>query len=267
MNSRSQLVLAVVLVIGLAGCSGLSPFGSGTAYPDGYNESGITDPETAANQHSNALSEYDSYTQTMNITNPNRQVTMNLTVRVDEANKQSGADIKANREGQEVMRMEMYQKNNTTYEKTQMPLLGTVYNTTEQSFSSFKANQTNTTDTEKWFSNVSFEEADTVTRNDETLYKYNATGVDNAKAFTNVSGSTTIDSVESFNATLLVDKEGILRSFSFDITATSFGETQEMSAEIRTTDIGSTTVNEPEWIEEAKSQSESNDTIPFEIGA
>ncbi|RRJ28061.1 DUF7537 family lipoprotein [Halocatena pleomorpha] len=266
MNTRSRLVLAVVLVVGLTGCSGLSPFGSGTAYPDGYNESGITDPETAANQHSKALSEYDSYTYKMNVSS-SKDVEMNFTIRIDEANKQSIADITANRKEQEVIRMEMYQENNTTYEKTQMPLLGTIYNTSEESFSSFQENQTNTTDMNGWFANASFEGAGTVTRNGETLYRYNATDVDNPETYTDLTQSATIDSVETFNATILVDKEGILRSLTFDITATSFGKTQKMSSEIRITDIGSTAVNKPDWIETAKSQSGSNDTTFFEIAA
>lgn len=266
MKSRTQLVLAVVLVAGLAGCAGLSPFGSGTSYPDGYNESGITDPKTAANQHSEALSEYDSYTQKMNLTNPNSEVAMNFTVQVDEANKQASVDMTATSKGQEIG-VEMYQNNNTTYEKTTMPLLGTVYNTSESSFSSFQGNQTNTTNMSGVFSNASFEAAGTVTRNDETLYRYNATNVDNPDAFTNISGGSTTSSIESFNATLMVDKEGIIRSLAFNMTTTSAGETQEISAEIRITDLGSTTVKEPGWLEKAKSQGQSNDTIPFKIGS
>lgn len=269
MKSRSKLVLAVVLVIGLAGCSGLSPFGSGSAYPDGYNESEITDPETAAEQHSEALSEYDSYTHELNATYPDQDATMNLTVQIDEANKQASMDTKLDREDEEVMRIEMYQDGNTTYEKTEMALFGTVYNTTDESFASFEGNQTNTTDIDDWFANASFEEADTVTRDDETLYRYNATDVDDPEAFENlaIAEGETIDSIESFNTTVLVNKEGLIRSLGFDMTVTYLGETQDISAEIRITDLDSTTVEEPDWLEEAESKAESEDTIPFAIGS
>lgn len=267
MNSRSKLVLAVVLVIGLAGCSGLSPFGSGSAYPDGYNESEITDPETAAEQHNQALSEYDSYTQKMNITSSNQGVEMNMSVQVDESNKQASADTKLNKEDEEVMRLEMYQDGNTTYEKTETPLFGTVYNTTDESFSTFLGNETNNTDKAELFSNANFEEGGTVTRNDETLYRYNATEVDDPEEFINLSESSEADSVESFNATLLVDEEGIMRSLTIDMTTTTLGETQEISAEIRITDLDSTTVEEPDWLEEAESEAQAEDTIPYAIGS
>lgn len=267
MNSRSKLVLAVVLVIGLAGCSGLSPFGSGSAYPDGYNESEITDPETAAEQHSEALSEYDSYTQNLNITSSNQEIEMNMSVQVDGSNKQASAGTTLSQEDEEVVEVEMYQDDNTTYEKTETPLFGTVYNMTDESFSTFLGNVTNDTDKAELFSNANFEEGGTVTHNDETLYRYNATEVDDPEEFLNLSESSEADSVESFNATLLVDEEGIMRSLTIDMTTTTLGETEEISLELRITELDSTTVEEPDWLEEAESKAESEDTVPFAIAS
>ncbi len=261
MKLRTGLVLAVVLVLGLAGCSGVSPFSSDVSPPNGFNESGITDAETAADQHMAALSKHDNYTQTMNFTSTESEGKINLSVQVDEANERANMDGRIEGEGEELLSVELYQDENMTYEKTDMPLFGTVYNTSEEPFSSFRENQTNDTDMDQWLANSSFEEGDTVTRDDETLYRYNATDVDEPDAFTNTSGVSN-GSIDSFNATLLVDEEGIVRSFEFDIAYTADGETEETMGELRVTDVDSTTVNEPDWLEEAETAAQ-NDTNPF----
>ncbi len=261
MDMRQLSVLCLVIVLGLAGCSGLSPFGSDVSYPDGYNESGITDAETAANQHSEALSEHDNYTLEMNVTGTEGTGETGFTFRVDEANEQATMNLSVEGE-EESMSIERYQDENTTYEKTEMPTFGTVYDTTEEPAESFQGNLTNHTDMEPLFANGSFEEAGTVTRDDETLLRYNATDIEDPDAFINTSEISN-DSIESFNSTVLVNEEGIVRSFEFDMTYTADGETEEASLMIRVTDIDSTTVKEPDWLEEAEAAAQ-NDSDPFE---
>lgn len=119
-------------------------------------------------------------------------------------------------------------------------------------------------DLKKRITNASFEGAGTVTRDGETLYRYNATTNEDAEGFLAKGVST--DKVESFNATLLVDQDGIIQSLTSMITYIIGGETRKGTTTYRIADIDSTTVEEPDWIEKAKSAPQSKGTNPFGDG-
>lgn len=270
MKTRQLLVLCLVVMIGLAGCSGISPLGGDTetdtnqtdtadntsdeadvSYPAGYDETGITDPETAADQHNQALSEYDTYARNLTLGDEASQTEINTASMIDGAEQRGTSETTAIRDGTLAIEENQYHEDGVTYEKSSI-VDTDLYNSTEEPFSSFEANNSNTSNIEKMLENVSVESAGTVTRGGDTLYQYNATGVDNAEPFVSTVQPVEIDAVESFNATLLVDEEGIIRQFESTTTYTEAGERWNATVAVQFTDVGSTSVEEPDWLENAK---------------
>lgn len=128
MDTRRLSVLCLVIMIGLAGCSGLSPFGESTntadgethdiSHPTGYNESGITDPEKAADQHESALDEYNNSTLKMNVSGVISpfDVDMNISVKADTADQIALFSMSGVMEGEQFMEESMYHSDEMTYE-------------------------------------------------------------------------------------------------------------------------------------------------------
>lgn len=278
METRPLTVLCVVVVIGLAGCSGISPLGGNTSdagtapnqsgttedaattdeaessYPPGYAESGITDPGTAADQHRAALSEHETHTRELTIVDNASQTEIQVTTQIDDTGKRAVAEITSNRSGNQALNLEEYHEDGVTYEKSEMDIVGETYNTSEEPFSSFEANRSSVSTLDGILENVTVENAGTVTRDDETLYRYNATEVDEVDPLVSTVQPTDIDAVESFDGTLLVDEEGLIRQFWSTTTYTEHGETRNATIDVRFTDLDSTTVEEPGWVETAKEQ-------------
>ncbi len=60
--------------------------------------------------------------------------------------------------------------------------------------------------------------------------------------------------VTSFDATATVDRRGVVRSMSVDTTFVEEGETVTYSERFAVTDVGSTTVAEPSWVDTARAR-------------
>lgn len=253
-------VVLLIVVVGLAGCSGQTTSDSAVSYPNGYNESGITDPELAADQHTTALSEHDNYTETMNLTSPKFEGYVATTIRMDSAERRSAAEMEINKSGEPFRDTKMYHNGTKRHTNTQIDVYNDTYTMGNESLSAFRESLMNASEIDRWLTNISFEEAGTVTHNGDTLYRYNATDVDDPEAFFYSSEFSMIDAVESVDSTLLVDEEGIIRSFNVTVTYSSDGETQAGMMSYRITDIDSTTVEEPDWLTEIGAKTGSNDS-------
>ncbi|RRJ28059.1 DUF7537 family lipoprotein [Halocatena pleomorpha] len=256
-----QCAVLLILVVGLAGCSGLSPSES-TSYPTGYNESGIVDPELAADQHATALSEHDNYTERMRITSPTLDGFVTTTIRTDTVENRSAAALEINNSGETFMDSKMYHDGTKRYTNTQIDVYGDTYATGNESLSSFQDSLVNTSQIDNWLANISFEAAGTVTRDGATLYRYNSTGVDDPEAFFYTTEFVTIDAIESVDSTLLVDEKGLIRVFEVTVTHSSDGETEEGTISYRVTDIDATAVEKPDWLGAAKAYAEPNGSEP-----
>lgn len=252
MDSRSHSVLIIVLVVGLAGCSGLSPFSSDVSYPPGYNELGITNPQKALEQHASARFDHDSFTEKLHFSNPTSNTSIDVTAQITSADKR--ARIIYNASGSRgFIRSKVYLNNNVSYRMVETSFGGEKYNTTDQPFSTIKGNVTGVSLVQRWVKNSSFGGVEPVTRDGETLLRYNSTNVTDIDPFLpmGVFGGV-ID--KNFSATLLVDQDGVIRSFTYSLTYTTDGETQRLTARYRVTDLDSTFIKKPGWIEKAKSQ-------------
>ncbi|UPM41782.1 DUF7537 family lipoprotein [Halocatena salina] len=251
---RQLTIVCLLIMVGLTGCLGLSPFGSDISYPEGYNETGITDPELAAEQHNEALSEHDSYTKITNLTSPSGDGYAAATIRTNNTNNHTGATVKSRRSGKDTLKTEMYHNGDIGYTKSETDGYGNTYTTYEAPLSSTRKSLVNPSEFDKWFANISFEATGTVTRNGETLLRYNSTDIVDPKTFFHTVGFSTMDSIESVNSTLLIDEEGIIRQFTIMTTYRSDGKTQTGTISYRITNVDSTSVEKPDWVETARKQ-------------
>lgn len=259
-----RCIVLLIIVVGLAGCSGQSPSETSVSYPTGYNESGVTDPELAADQHTTALSERDNYTEAVNLTSPMFEGFVETMIRIDTVENRSIAEMEINRSGQTFRETKMYHNGTKRYTNTQIDMYGDSYTTGNESLSSFQDDLVKTSEIDRWLTNISFEAVGTVIRDKETLYRYSSTGVADPEAFFYTAEFSTIDAVKSVNSTLLVDEEGIIREFDVTVTYRSDGKTQTGTINYRITGIDATTVKKPGWIEKAKTTAGPNGSNPPE---
>lgn len=98
--------------------------------------------------------------------------------------------------------------------------------------------------------NVTYEQVGTETFDGDEVMRYEAEGVDKlSEEFRNSTGENL--TVTDFSATLLLDGEGRVRKFSADFSFTRNGETSNTTFVTTVTDVGSTDVEEPDWVSQA----------------
>ncbi|PSQ46172.1 hypothetical protein BRD15_09790 [Halobacteriales archaeon SW_6_65_15] len=101
-----------------------------------------------------------------------------------------------------------------------------------------------------------YEEVGTVTRNGTTMTKYEATGP-GYYASDELAGES---SVESYTSTVLIDEDGLVRLFHQEVVVERGGETVIEETTLRFEDVGTTTVTEPEWVENAYDETANTET-------
>lgn len=84
-----------------------------------------------------------------------------------------------------------------------------------------------------------------------TVTRYTIEGDYNESALTGGTAANVTD----FGATLLVTGDGTVRSFGFNATVEQQGRAVNVSNTIVVTDVGSTAVEEPDWLDEARNAS------------
>jgi hypothetical protein len=263
-------------------------------YPPGYAKSGITNPAKAIEQHVSALRSHNSFTYTLKrpTTRPNAGIT--LTAKIDTAEKRLYMTFNGSLGGKQILHAERYQVGNTRYWLSSTSFTDRrSFNVTKQPFTNpFASTSAQEVPLSVWVGNVSFGEAKQVTRDGETLLRYESTKLRNVNAFLSTAVKGEDVTVKEFNATLLVDTEGIIRSFEYSITYTvsiptrmnrSSGAMQmnrsmngssnakQMNGSSTTTqvtttgmiqisNIDSTTVEKPKWLKEAKKRTNRSST-------
>lgn len=246
-------------------------------YPPGYSASGITNPEKAIKQHVSALRTHDSYTYTLKLPTNNLNARIDLTTKVNTTNKRLYKVVNGSLSGKRLFHTERYQVKNTSYKLSSRPTTDRPsFKLTIEPFSTPFTNSI-PRDLPLWglLRNISFGDAKQVTRGGETFLRYESTKLRNANAFLSSTVEGEVVTVNEFNATLLVDEEGIVRSFNYAVTYTVSVPTQlnqssgtgqmngstngasstrqvSWTVMIRISNIDSTTVEKPQWLNEAK---------------
>lgn len=261
MRTRRLTAVCLVIVIGLAGCSGLAPFGESEnatethdiTYPDGYDESGITDPETAIDQHESALNDADSFTLGQNISTEISlfNFTMDFEAKQNSIDEQRVYSAEGDMEGKTIMKESEYNSDDTTYEMKRMEDEPVEYEAYPDSFGSETSINQDFIST--WLTNATFGEATRDTHDGEQVFRYEATDAEGAEPF--VMDLEENPALNVFNGTLLVAEDGVVQSFSYTMNYTTTNGTEKtIAGDYQVTDLNSTTVEEPDWVETAREQ-------------
>jgi hypothetical protein len=260
---RVGLTVAVALLVGLAGCSGLGLGGNGAG--DGYGVSGDElDGTTLAESTAAGVESAGSYTTEQSSTVVGSQQGTEFTT---EATTTTRVDFGAGQGFRES------QQSQTSGDRSQ-EIATAVYTDGDTSYRQRTAGGNVTYDTQEGepgglggvrpvnvtafdqryapiVDGIAWEEDGTEQTDGATVTAYAATGVENESQL-GIGGDTTVEGV---NGSLLVDSEGIIRGISLDYNIEAGESTTSLDAEITLTGVGSTDVEEPEWLSEAQSQS------------
>ncbi|UPM41779.1 DUF7537 family lipoprotein [Halocatena salina] len=261
METRRLSVLSLIFIVGLAGCSGMAPFGESEnvtdthdlSYPDGYNESGITDPETAVNQHKSVLRDSESLTLKLNATAQFSVLNGSLRFHAEQntTSERGMLSMAGMVENNTFMEESEYNSNGTTYVMNKTEEEPVQYEAYQESFGSQPTFDEGYVS--EWLTNATVGEPTQITHNGEQVFRYEVTDAAAAEPFgLDIDDNITLNDL---NGTMLVDENGIVRSFSYTMNYTTADGTDKMlSADYRISDLNATTVEEPDWVETAKEQ-------------
>jgi hypothetical protein len=242
MRRDKLLAAAVVGLVLLAGCSGITG-SSGNGGGDYPAASGIGADQIDV--HASALAN-TSFTATVQTNVSGSQASFNstTTAKIDPADDQY---LQASHSG--FGDQTRYTDGDTTYERSEFG------NETQVSRSDRPVNVTSVRRGGQILSlfvseNVTYSEAGTETFDGDEVMAYEAEGVD-ALSDELLDSTSENASITDFSATVLVDGDGVIRSYQLEYVVEQDGETQELSYVAEITDVGSTDVEEPAWVSQA----------------
>lgn len=259
MHPRVTVAVVLVVLVVTAGCFGggatdtpvtettgapdtpAGPF-DGVSQPPGIDDSGVTDADALLSAHESALA------------GESTTVSMSFTLTVNGTGQNVSLQGKVLPDGDRGwMRVTFpdgtgtyYTADDSTYYRERVN--GTTsYGTTSQVSAipaepRFGADQRIRTA----LAAAEWEPVGTVERDGRTLVELRATSVDPPDV--NTSGDTTVDS----SGRLLVDGEGVVHYVVVETTVENDRGTVEYAIEVRLADVGSTTLEEPDWIDRAR---------------
>lgn len=252
MVNRSTVAVALVAVALLAGCSGL--IGGGDAggpespedfeYADGFSADGITDGEAAARSYRHALTNRSSFTvfYEQNISGDGEDFAYDVVYRVDVENGEAYHSVDA-------PSLEYRQEE---YHGDDRKVVREVESGNEQVNvvdSEFAPGQlTGLEAVARLLSNGTDYETSVADRDGTSVVVYETDGADDAAAVFDVEPG----NVSSFDAEFAVDAEGVVRDASYELVyAGGDGTEQTVTLEFEVRDVDGTTVERPEWADEA----------------
>jgi hypothetical protein len=266
MVGRSTVAVSlVVLVVLLSGCSAIlggngngNGVGDGNGgngatdpstfeYADGYGPDGVIDGEAAVESHQSGVVDRGSYTgsYTYEIATAEGTTLVDVENRVDFQGEEGfqRADVSyPNQEGV----VDVYRDSETRYRRTAFNNQTSIQ-TANESFD--PPNLTATDPIRPLLGNVSRYDAEIERRDGVEVVVYERTDAGGIDQFLDVNESATIN---SFNATLAVDGDGVVRSARYEVDfQRSDGEKRSLTVEYELSAFGETTVDRPAWVDSA----------------
>lgn len=236
----------VILIGGLGlGATQLTGFGGGDVsdfdYPDGANETGFENVASLRTQHAQTLGQ-DSFT--LNLENTAGGTTAELTYkydddtqlgyRVEDVQNRPDREFIEDYENQEVVVVTDLNGDNTTYERAVL-----------QQQVPYTANF----DIGPFIQSANYEAVRTTQTNGENAVVYESQSL--TEEVENQTG------IQEFNSEVHLTESGYFALVDVDVTTEGQnGETVEESQVIEVTNVGDTTVEEPEWLETAIEETE-----------
>lgn len=271
---RRAVTLLVVLLVALSGCSlptgdfvstdtpadsdgdaddTPTPSPSPTPeaeYPAGYAGSGVEDVDAAVDGHRSALADADGfqlvYSAAVEGGGPSSLLTYDQRVQPDEERALLRVNVTS---GEASGFYAQYYADDTMYVQSRRP------NQQETSYSNvsqeFQVEQFIGAEAfvRPILENVTFESSQVVTRDGRRVIEF-----DDARLGEDGSlptGRLQSGNVSEFSATMAVDPDGYVRAIEYRATVLQDGSERQLSVTFRVTDVGETTVERPEWVDEA----------------
>lgn len=265
MNRRVAATLAVVALLGLAGCSALpmfeepsptttatpSPTAHGTPtptttvdpdeYPDGYGPSGLVAPDVAAANHERTLAGYESYRFRFDVGvgagNGTRDAFVYL-LRVDHGAKR----VLEIRDDGEVTRHQ-YLEEDRLYVMLEVDGEES-YNSTDAEYvpEQFSGIQF----VAPLFEHVEYGPPDVLETENGTIYRYRSRRVTDPNVI--LPANVTADEIASFEVELLVHEDGYVRGARYAVVTE---EGSELGAIATIDGVNATAVDRPDWYDRA----------------
>lgn len=218
-------------------------------YPEGYNRTGVEDAIDASLSHTNSLVDHSSFIVTVNGT----VLTTNRTARIHQL---QSVDIERNRalatvnDTDGVVRA-TYFDGEQRYRRVDPPGANdTRYNVTNATFSprTFTANAFVT----PVLRNVTYGEANVTETANGTFFTYRAERVDRSALGLLLGPSVDPENVTGFDASVVVDEEGIVRRMGYRAVVDRGDEQLVVSIDLRTYAIDEVDISPPPWLDEAR---------------
>ncbi|WP_058996785.1 hypothetical protein [Haloarcula sp. CBA1127] len=275
---RRHLSLAlVVLLIASAGCSGLFGSGTGTGTSETPTSADANGPApgssgfdagTIERGHFETLSN-SSFTTSLSFQlstvrdGENRSVFINRTVAIDRESDRSLASGELVQASGDTLVTTTYTADGTTAERRVLtrgdeemtdyraaspPYDGPVQPVNESSVIDRSLLQSLGSDINWTYAGTETVDGDSVSRFEATGSNVTGFTADNAVS-TNVSANGTTDAA---SATVLVDADGVVRSFQYRVTTERDGQPVTVTLSLSVSQVDDTTVAEPDWLSEAE---------------
>ena len=256
-RKRLLTVALVGLFVASAGCAQIPGMGGGDGGDGGssdiaaYTESGDElDGETVSSDHAAALEETDSFTYevTFEAADGESSLSIDAHVEADTESDEAYSVQESNFLGNQTAYK--YTSGNATYEKTvrEGDEENAQYTTSEDG----AVEPVNTTPSfqASLVDGLEWSQEGTEELNGVGVTRYESTGVANVTAL--VGAGTDAGNVTNVSATMLVDADGVVRRYDLTYTVVEADSETTVTYEVETTDVGSTSVEEPDWLDEAR---------------
>lgn len=252
MDARIGLVAALVVLVALAGCSSLTGDageGSVEVTAEGYDdESNVTDGDAAATSYREALYEAGSYAGEYEYvveSDGGDEVVLETAYEVD-FDEEAGIQSVAYDTGRAETNAETYYDGDTRYLRTAVDGETDSVDSASEPFP--REDLTPSEAIEPLLTNATDYETSTEERDGTSVVRYETTDVEGLDSFLGVDE---YDEARSFEATFWVDADGVVREADVELSYLLDGEEWTVSMAFDLTDIGGTSVERPEWTDEA----------------
>lgn len=272
MNRPLPVLLVTVLLV-LSGCSFLGASGSPTAtpttnspsnatasptptrtpapYPPGYGESGVVDADEAVRAHTDSVVERESFIVEFNgtaLTNDSL-ATINALQATNLSTERAYTITRVGGRGTTTQ----YYEDGTVYIRTNPPgENNTEYATSETTFR--PRDFTGINQVEPLVRNVEYGQAERIRRRGGTFFRYQSSGVENVSNVQAILGqSVDPENVTDLRVGIVVGPSGIVHRSAYEATIERGDETLQLAIAVNVLGFRSTTVDRPEWFEQARS--------------
>lgn len=250
MVTRSTLAVSLVVVVLLAGCSGLvGDDGAGDPedfeYADGFSADGVTDGTAARESYATAVQSEDSYTAEYTLDNDTGegQTVFEATYRADFEGELGYQRFDVDDDGDESV-IELYYADGEIYFRIDPSNDDETSGVEEREFNADEL--TVTEPIRPLLTNETEYETRVDERHGTEVAVYEASDVGNAS---HLYGEADAD-VTAFQAQFAVDSDGVIHTAEYELTVEADGETKTLTMTFELSDLGGTEVDRPAWVDE-----------------